>query len=98
MAKGQAAMSGLVRAMADKTGNMPLLPGIFPDDQAPIIRNGVEGRERFGAGLVRRRPLRRPCRGRGSPRSASYLLNTDDRTVWAVEIKVEQAWTGNLFL
>ena len=27
-----------------------------------------------------------------------YLLNTHDRTVWAVEIKVEQAWTGNLFL
>jgi hypothetical protein len=27
-----------------------------------------------------------------------HLLNTDDRTVWAVEIKVEQAWTGNLFL
>jgi hypothetical protein len=27
-----------------------------------------------------------------------YLLNTDDRTVWAVEIKIEQVWTGDLFL
>jgi hypothetical protein len=27
-----------------------------------------------------------------------YLMNTDDRTVWAVEVKIEQAWTGNLFL
>jgi hypothetical protein len=27
-----------------------------------------------------------------------FLVNTDDRTIWAVETKVEQAWTGNLFL
>lgn len=26
------------------------------------------------------------------------LMNTDDQTVWGVEIKIEQRWTGNLFL
>src|SRR4051812_3349015 len=29
----------LVRAMRDLTGNFPVLPGIFPDKVAPIIRN-----------------------------------------------------------
>jgi hypothetical protein len=31
--------------MADRTGNMPPLPGIFPDYAAPIVRNQPEGRE-----------------------------------------------------
>jgi putative SOS response-associated peptidase YedK len=31
--------------MHDRAGNMPPLPGIFPDYRAPIVRNGVEGRE-----------------------------------------------------
>jgi hypothetical protein len=26
------------------------------------------------------------------------LMNTDAETVWAIEVKVEQVWTGNLFL
>ena len=29
----------------DYTGNLPSLPGIFPDYQAPIVRNGGDGRE-----------------------------------------------------
>jgi putative SOS response-associated peptidase YedK len=31
--------------MVDRTGNLPPLPGIFPDYPAPIVRNGEEGRE-----------------------------------------------------
>jgi putative SOS response-associated peptidase YedK len=31
--------------MIDKTGNLPLFPGIFPDYSAPIVRNSAEGRE-----------------------------------------------------
>jgi putative SOS response-associated peptidase YedK len=31
--------------MNDQTGDMPLLPGIFPDYAAPIVRNQQEGRE-----------------------------------------------------
>jgi putative SOS response-associated peptidase YedK len=45
LSKGQAAIIEMTRAMRDKTGNMPLLPGIFPDYQAPIVRNQPDGRE-----------------------------------------------------
>jgi len=31
--------------MNDRTGNMPPLPGIFPDYTAPIVRNRPDGRE-----------------------------------------------------
>ena len=43
--KGQAAIRELAKAMHDRTGNMPSLPGIFPDYAAPIVRNAPEGRE-----------------------------------------------------
>jgi len=43
LTKGQAAIIALVRAMRDTTGNMPPLPGIFPDYKAPIIRNAPDG-------------------------------------------------------
>jgi len=44
MTKGQAAIIALSRAMVDRTGNLPPMPGIFPDYAAPIVRN--EGGER----------------------------------------------------
>lgn len=44
LTKGQAAILQMARAMVDRTGNLPPLPGIFPDYQAPIVRNGAEGR------------------------------------------------------
>lgn len=43
--KGQSAIREFARAMVDRTGNMPPLPGIFPDYGAPIVREGVDGRE-----------------------------------------------------
>jgi putative SOS response-associated peptidase YedK len=43
--KGQQAIRELTRAMHDRTGNLPPLPGIFPDHPAPIVRNQPEGRE-----------------------------------------------------
>jgi putative SOS response-associated peptidase YedK len=43
--KGQQAIRELARAMNDRTGNMPPLPGIFPDYPAPIVRNQPDGRE-----------------------------------------------------
>jgi putative SOS response-associated peptidase YedK len=43
--KGQQAIRELTRTMHDRTGNLPPLPGIFPDYAAPIVRNSVEGRE-----------------------------------------------------
>lgn len=43
--KGQTAIREAFRAMVDRTGNMPSLPGVFPDYAAPIIRTGPDGRE-----------------------------------------------------
>lgn len=45
LTKGQAAILEMTRAMVDRTGNLPPLPGIFPDYPAPIVREGEEGRE-----------------------------------------------------
>jgi putative SOS response-associated peptidase YedK len=42
LTKGQAAIRDLFRARHDLTGNLPLFPGIFPDQMAPIIRNGAD--------------------------------------------------------
>jgi putative SOS response-associated peptidase YedK len=38
--KGQAAIRALFRTAHDRTGNLPTFPGIFPDQLAPIVRNG----------------------------------------------------------
>ena len=43
--KGQQAIRELARAMSDRTGNLPPLPGVFPDYAAPIVRNQPDGRE-----------------------------------------------------
>jgi putative SOS response-associated peptidase YedK len=45
LSKGQAAIRELTGAMTDSTGNLPPLPGIFPDYAAPIVRNQTGGRE-----------------------------------------------------
>lgn len=43
--KSQAAIREMTRVMHDRTGNLPSLPGIFPDYGAPIVREGQDGRE-----------------------------------------------------
>ncbi len=43
LTKGQQAIIALARAMRDTTGNLPPLPGIFPDYPAPIVRNAPDG-------------------------------------------------------
>ena len=46
--KGQAAIIAFTRAMGDRTGNLPPMPGVFPDYAAPVVRNAPDGvRERF---------------------------------------------------
>jgi putative SOS response-associated peptidase YedK len=39
----QEAIRTLARAMRDNAGNLPPLPGIFPDYVAPIVRTGADG-------------------------------------------------------
>jgi putative SOS response-associated peptidase YedK len=43
MTKSQAAIRELIRAMRDRTGNLPPVPGIYPDYMAPVVRNGADG-------------------------------------------------------
>ena len=38
LTKGQATIRDWFRTRHDRTGNLPLLPGIFPDRMAPIVR------------------------------------------------------------
>lgn len=45
MTRNQEAIRRLFRVQVDRTGNLPPMPGIFPDYQAPIVRVGAEGRE-----------------------------------------------------
>ena len=41
----QQAILQFTRAMVDWAGNLPPLPGVFPDYSAPIVRSTAEGRE-----------------------------------------------------
>jgi hypothetical protein len=47
----QKAIIDLTRALCDVAGNVPPLPGVFPDYPAPIVRTGSDGgpRARHGA-------------------------------------------------
>ena len=39
LTKSQTAILEFTRAMKDSTGNLPPLPGIFPDYKAPVVAN-----------------------------------------------------------
>jgi putative SOS response-associated peptidase YedK len=43
LAQGHAAIRDWFRARHDYTGNLPLFPGIFPDQFAPIVRGTAAG-------------------------------------------------------
>jgi len=45
LTKGQTAILEFAKATQDWTGNLPSMPAIFPDQAAPIVRNGEDGRE-----------------------------------------------------
>jgi putative SOS response-associated peptidase YedK len=45
MTTNQEAIRNLFNIVADNTGNLPPMPGVYPDYAAPIVRNGTEGRE-----------------------------------------------------
>ena len=44
LTKSQDAIRQLVKALTDRTGNLPPLPGIYPDYFAPIVRTESDGR------------------------------------------------------
>ncbi|MGJ4899144.1 SOS response-associated peptidase [Bradyrhizobium oligotrophicum] len=49
MTKNVDAIRRLFGALNSHVGNLPSMPGIFPDYPAPIVRNGAEAREIFMA-------------------------------------------------
>jgi putative SOS response-associated peptidase YedK len=45
MTRNVDAIRRLFDALNNRVGNLPSMPGIFPDYPAPIVRNGPDGRE-----------------------------------------------------
>jgi putative SOS response-associated peptidase YedK len=43
LTRSQDEIRQLARAMRDTTGNLPPLPGIFPDTMAPVVRTAADG-------------------------------------------------------
>lgn len=75
LTKGQQAIRELSRAMIDRTGNLPPLPGIFPDYSAPIVRNGPDGRELVTARWGMPSPVF-ALKGRNSDPGVTNIRNT----------------------
>lgn len=42
--KNQAAIIEFTQAMRDVSGNLPPMPGVFPDYKAPVVRNAPDGK------------------------------------------------------
>jgi hypothetical protein len=77
--KGQQAIRELTRAMFDRTGNLPPLPGIFPDYAAPIVRNTADGRELAMARWGMPSPVF-ALKGRNSDPGVTNVRNTAPHT------------------
>lgn len=43
--KGQQGICEFTRAMQDRTGNLPPVPGILPAYPVPVVREDADGRE-----------------------------------------------------
>ena len=76
MTKSQEAIRSLAKVLRDKTGNLPSLPGIFPDYPAPIVCNSPEARE-----LVMARWGMHPRHSRSRERMPTSVLPTPEREV-----------------
>jgi putative SOS response-associated peptidase YedK len=64
LTKGQAAVRDWFRTRHDRTGNLPLFPGIFPDQMAPIVRNESEGEREL---VIARWGMSGPAQYGGAP-------------------------------
>jgi hypothetical protein len=65
LTKGQAAIRDWFRARHDRTGNLPLFSGIFPDQMAPIVRASADGERELV--MARWGPVRLNMLARQSP-------------------------------
>ncbi|UVO29729.1 SOS response-associated peptidase [Bradyrhizobium arachidis] len=74
MTKNVDAIRRLFDALNNRVGNLPSLPGIFPDYPAPIVRNAADGREITMARW-------------GMPSSRQALLNATKKRAQKLEAK-----------
>jgi putative SOS response-associated peptidase YedK len=77
--KGQDALKRFFKVTRDEAGNMPPLPGIFPDNLAPVVRH--DGKDR-AMGMMRW----------GMPTPAKYLTGGIDRGVTNVHDPSSPYW------
>lgn len=74
MTKSVDAIRRLFEALNSRVGNLPSMPGIFPDYPAPIVRNAAEGRELVAARW-------------GMPSSAKALMDATKKRAQKLEAK-----------
>ncbi len=73
----QAAIAALFRVINRYVGNLPPMPGVFPDYPAPVVRNTATGREL----VTMRWGMPRPARTKGPP--VTNIRNTASPHWWA---------------
>lgn len=101
---GQAAIREAFRAVVDRTGNLPPLPGIFPDQMAPVVRNGSDGRElamlRWGFPSPPSVPGNRPVTNIRNTASSFWRawMKPEHRVLVPVSSFCEFIWTSGLNL
>jgi hypothetical protein len=84
----QAAIRALFRVVNRSFGNLPPMPGVFPDYPAPVVRNAGDKREmvlmRWGAPAIHNGARDQHCDGVAEPAcrltstSAAYTHNSSD--------------------
>lgn len=77
MTKSQEALRHLVRAMRDGTGNLPPLPGIFPDYTAPIVRIGDDGARELAMARWGMPSPKRALEGRATDPGVTNIRNVN---------------------
>jgi putative SOS response-associated peptidase YedK len=77
--KSQAAILELTRAMRDGTGNLPPMPGVFPDFPAPIVRNAPDGEREL---MLARRGMPGPPQYGGAPITNIRNINSPHWRGW----------------
>jgi putative SOS response-associated peptidase YedK len=76
LTKGQAAIRDWFRVGQDRTGNLPPFPGIFPDQMAPIVRNGTDGEREL---VMARWGMPGPSQYGGAPAATSFCEYADTK-------------------
>ena len=87
--KNQAAIRETFRAMVDRTGNLPSLPAVFPDQMAPVVRQGADGREL----AMLRWGFPSPIGVPGKPAIPHWFALSADRPLFAFA-GLWRPWTG----